>query len=266
MSYGIIDLFVFKINSHCRIILLLSLIFSIQCFAQIQKRNQFENTYEFNKVVGKKTTLELDLTHTYTSGNNETNPFENNSQVSAWLWIHYFASKKWKISGYIGYIYNHDVPEINQKQLPEIRFSGQAIYYIIKKDYVLTNRFRVEDRILQDENLSPDVVFRFREAVKLVYPISIIKFGKGSLYSIVSNEVFFKTKSTVTGEDIFDRNRLTLGLGYSFSDTFQFELTYINDYLPRSPSDKMHNIVSTKLIFNDLISILRKKNGNIPTY
>ncbi len=96
----------------------------------------------------------------------------------------------------MGYVYNHDVSEINQKQLPEIRFAAQGNYYLIKKDYVLTNRFRIEDRILQDEDPSLDVVFRFREMIKLAYRITVIKFGKGSLYSIVSEEIFFKTKST----------------------------------------------------------------------
>ena len=266
MFYKNTNFLFFKFKSNSSIKFLLVLFLSIQCFAQTQKRNQFENTYEFNKTIGKKTALELNLTHLYTSGNNETNPFDNNSQVSGWLWIHYYASKKWKISGYTGYIYNHDVPEINQKQLPEIRFAVQGIYYFIKKDYVLTNRFRIEDRILQDEDPSFNVVFRFREMIKLVYPITVIKFGKGSLYGIASDEVFFKTKSTVTGDDLFDRNRLTLGLGYSFSDAFQFEFTYTNDYLPRSSNNRKHNIIGTKLIFNDLISILKKKNGNIPTY
>jgi hypothetical protein len=260
------DALFLKINYYIRANVCIWLLLSFSCFAQTQKRNQFENTYEFNRVVGKKTALELNLSHTYTSITDESNPFDKNSQVSGWLWLHYYASKKWKISGYVGYIYNHEVPEINQKELPEIRFSVQGIYYIIRKDYVLTGRFRIEDRILQDDSPTFNIVYRFREMIKLVYPITVVKFGKGSLYGMVSDEVFFKTKSTVTGDDFFDRNQLTLGLGYSFSDAFQFELTYINDYLPRTPNNKRHNIIGTKLIFNDFISILRKKNGNIPTY
>ncbi len=257
----------FKINSINRITFLIIGFFLGQyCYAQTQKRNQFENTYEFNKVIGKKTALEINLNHLYTSSDNENNPFENNSRVSGWLWLHYFASKKWKISTNIGYVYNHDVPEINQKQLPEIRLSAQGIYYFIKKDYVLTNRLRIEDRILTTEDSGFDVIFRLREMVKLVYPISVIKFGKGSLYGIVSDEVFFKTKSQLTSDETFDRNRFTVGLGYSFSDAFQFELTYLNDYIPRSTNDRIHNTLGTRLIFNDIISILRKKNGNIPTY
>ncbi|MGQ7946216.1 DUF2490 domain-containing protein [Flavobacterium sp. WC2509] len=237
-----------------------------QSFAQIEKENQFTNEIRFNRVTGNNTAIEFDFGHNYTSEPNETNPFYKSSQISGRLWLHYYATKKWKLSGFISYLYNEDVPEITQKESPEIRFAAQGIYYFIKKDYVLTNRFRIEDRILQNEDSSFDVVYRFREMVKLVYPISVVKFGKGSLYGIASEEIIFKTDGSTTGGNFFDRNRLTVGLGYSFSDTFQFELTYINQYLPRDTNDKMYNTISTTLIFNDLISILRKKNGKIPTY
>ena len=102
--------------------------------------------------------------------------------------------------------------------------------------------------------------------VKLVYPISYVQIGKGSLYGIVSEELVFKTKGSTTGEGFFDRNRLTLGLGYSFTDTIQFELTYMNEYLPRNASDKMYNVLSTTLIFNDLIYALKRKSGSIQAY
>lgn len=266
MSYPKTAILFFKINFRNSIYQLGMLFFGIQSFAQIERENQFTNEYQFNRVVGNKTALEFNLGHDYTSGVNETNPFYKSSQVSGHLWVHYFASKKWKISGSFAYIYNKDVPEITNKKSSEIRFTAQGIYYLVKKDYVLTNRFRIEDRILGDENNTLDIVFRFREMIKLVYPISIIKFGKGSLYSIASEEIIFKTKGSTTGEGFFDRNRLTVGLGYSFSDSVQFELAYVNEYLPRNTKDKMYNTISATLIFNDLISVLRKKNGNIPTY
>jgi hypothetical protein len=242
------------------------LFLGLQSFAQIDHENQFTNEYQFNRVIGKSTAIEFNLSHDYTSGINETNPFYKSSQVSGHLWIHHFAPEKWKLSASLAYIYNKDVPEITNKRSSEIRFSAQGIYYIAKKDFTLTNRLRIEDRILGDENSNLDIVFRFREMVKLVYPISIIKFGKGSLYSIASEEVIFKTKGSTTGEGFFDRNRITAGLGYSFSDAIQFELTYVNEYLPRNTKDKMFNAISTTIIFNDLISVLRKKNGNLPSY
>lgn len=266
MSYKKIDFLFLKIFYRNRLYLFFMLFSCLQSFAQTEQENQFTNEYQFNRVVGKKTAVELNLAHAYTSGVHESNPFYKSSQISTRFWIHYYASKKWKISGFAAYLYNQDVPEITQKKSPEIRFAAQGIYYFVKKDYILTNRLRIEDRILQNDDAGFDIVFRFREMVKLVYPISVVKFGKGSLYSIASEEVVLKTNGSTTGKDFFDRNRVTLGLGYSFSDTFQFELTYVNEYLPRSTNDKLYNTISTTFIFNDLISILRKKNGNIPTY
>jgi hypothetical protein len=266
MFYKKTNFLFIKIKHKNSLFLFFILLACFQSFAQTTQENQFTNEYQFNRIIGKNTAVEFNLAHDYTSGVIETNAFYKSSQVSGFIWIHYYASKKWKVSGSLAYIYNKDVPEITNKKSSEIRFSAQGIYYLIKKDYVLTNRFRIEDRILGDEHNSLDVVFRFREMLKLVYPISIIKFGRGSLYSIVSEEVLFKTKAQTTGGNFFDRNRLTLGLGYSFSDTVQFELTYVNEYLPRFPNDKMYNAISTTLIFNDLISVLRKRNGNIPTY
>lgn len=266
MFYKKTDLLVFKINYSHRIFLFFLFFTCFPCLAQTEKENQFTNEYQFNSIAGRKTAVELDLNHSYTSGTQETNPFYHSSQMSGIFWIHYYASIKWKLSGSAAYFYNKDVPEITQEELPEIRFSGQGTYYIIKKDYVLTNRFRIEDRILYTNDGSSDVVYRFREMIKLIYPISVIKFGKGSLYSIAEEEVFFKTKGSTTGEGFFDRNKITLGLGYSFSDAFQFEFTYSNEYLPRNTNDKMFNGISTTFIFNDWVSILRKKNGSIPTY
>lgn len=266
MQYENINFLFFRIAYRNKLNLFLMLLSCIQTFAQTENENQFTNEFQFNKTTGKKTAIELNLAHAYTSGVNHTNPFYKSSQISGRLWGHYYATKNWKISGFVAYLYNKDVPEITQKKSPEIRFAAQGIYYIIKKKYLLTNRLRIEDRILQNENESFDVVFRFREMVKLIYPLSKIKTGKGSLYGIASEEVVFKTNGSTTGKDFFDRNRFSLGLGHSFSDAFQFELTYLNEYLPRDTNGKIYNTISVTLIFNDLTSTLRKKNGSIPTH
>ena len=133
MSHQKIDILFFRTNYGNSLFLFFMLFLCFQSFAQIEKENQFTNEYQFNRVVGKKTALEFDLAHAYTSGLNETNPFYKSSQISGRLWVHYYASKKWKISGFAAYLYNQDVPEITQKKSPEIRFSAQGIYYFIKK-------------------------------------------------------------------------------------------------------------------------------------
>jgi hypothetical protein len=235
-------------------------------FSQIEKDNQFSNDFQFNAVIGKKTSTEFDFAQGFTSEINTSNPFHKISQLSGRFWIHYYLNTKWKLSGFVAYYYNHDVPEITQKKSSEVRVALQGTYYFIKNNYTLSNRIRVEDRLLGNGSNNIDIVFRFREMLKFVYPISIFKLKEDALYGIVSEEIFLKTKGSTTGNESFDRNRLTLGFGYSFTDHFQIELSYMNEYLPRDTNDKMYNSISTSLIFNDLISTLRKKNGVIPLH
>lgn len=229
-------------------------------FSQTDTENQFSNEFQTNSNLGKKVAIENDFGQVFTSGTVESNPFYKNSQLYLRSWLHYYASEKWKLSGFVAYFFNKDVPEISQNRLPEIRFAAQGIYYFSKGgDYTLSNRIRVENRIFIEDTI--EVVYRFRDAVKFVFPISKIKSGNGYTYGIVADEVFFKTNGNATGRQFFDRNRFTLGLGYNLSDTVQFEVGYQNEYLPRPSGDQMFHVISTTIIFNDLISSIKKQTG-----
>ena len=194
------------------------------------------------------------------------NPFNSLSQLYGRFWVHYYNNKKSKYSGSVSFFYNREVPELSQEKSPEVRFTFQGIYYIIKGKTVFTNRLRIDDRIIGDSNNSFNIVFRFREMLKLVYPISKSQNGKGSFYGIASEEVLFKTKGPITGDEFFDRNCFSFGIGYSFTDFFQVQVSYLNDYLPREINDKMYHSIGTSIIFNDLITALKKKQGNLPSH
>jgi len=232
--------------------------------AQNDTENQFSNEFQYNTTIGKKSSIEIDFGQGFTSGTIETNPFYKNSQLYLRGWLHYYSSKKWKVSGFAGYYFNRDVPEIAQNRVPEVRFALQGIYYFLKGDHTMTNRVRLENRLFLKDSL--EIVFRLRNAIKYVFPIAKSKSGNGYSYGIVSEEVFFKTSGNVTGKQFFDRNRISLGFGYSFSDNIQLELVYQNEYLPRKNVDQMFNVISTTIVFNDLISMLRKRNGSLPKY
>lgn len=164
-------------------------------YSQTSSENQFQNRFQFNKNIGRKSNLELDFNQNYRSGTEQKNPFYKNSQESVALWFHYFINEEWKISGMAGFIYNRSVPEINQKRVPEVRFSVEGTYYFQRsKEFVFTSRTRIEDRILgePDEN-SVEVVYRFRERLKIVRPLTNVKLGKGALYALASEELFIKT-------------------------------------------------------------------------
>lgn len=237
-------------------------------FSQTPSENQFQNQFKFNRNIGKNSSLEFEFNQRSRSGLEETNPFYKNSQESLSLWFHYFINKKWKISGMGGFYYNHSIPEFNQSKAPEVRFSFQGTYYIHHtKELVFTSRTRIEDRILgePDEN-SIEIVYRFRQMLKVVYPLTNVKLGKGTLYSLASEELFLKTSADLSGKNTIDRNQLSIGLGYTLSDYFQIELNYINEYLIKTDENQMNNIISTKLIFNDIVTIIKRKAGVIPAY
>jgi hypothetical protein len=67
------------------------------------------------------------------------------------------------------------------------------------------------------------------------------------------------------GPDFFDRNRLSLGLGFNVSDNIQIEAAYANEIMPRDGTDKLVNAFQLKGIFNNFFSTIiksykRKKN------
>lgn len=237
-------------------------------YSQTPSENQFQNQFQFNKNIGKKSSLEFNFSQKLRSGTEETNPFYKNSQESLTLWFHYFLNKKWKISGMGGFFYNHRVPEINQNKVPEVRFSFQGTYYIRHSNkFVFTSRTRIEDRILgnPDEN-SVEIVYRLRERLKIVYPLTQIKLGEGALYVLASEELYIKTAGDLIGKSAIDRNQLSAGLGYTFTDNFHIELNYINEYLVKTDENQINHIISTKLVLTDLVTTLKRKLGVIPSY
>ena len=63
----------------------------------------------------------------------------------------------------------------------------------------------------------------------------------------------------MTGAAVFDRNRFTIGSGYSITDDVQLELTYVNEILPRNPVNEIYNAFQVNVSFNNLFQNLGKK-------
>ncbi len=239
------------------------LIFSVSISeAQTNSYSQFWNEFAFTRSLKGKWVAELNLGQTWSSTPDINKPFYVNAQLYVRGWIHYYASPRWKLSSFFSYYYNRAVPELNQKQLPELRFALQGTYYIHKVRYTLLTRLRIEDRKLKTEDGIWQAFYRFRTQIKLVYPINGKTIRKGVVYGIGSDELFFKTGALISGGQFFDRNRLTLGAGYSFSDDFQVEITYANEYLPRKEVDEIYNAFQVNVNFNNFFSNIKKKYFN----
>ncbi|MEX6686969.1 DUF2490 domain-containing protein [Danxiaibacter flavus] len=228
-------------------------------YSQNKTYNQFWNEFQFTRPLKGKWALEFNLGQTWTSTPVDKNFFHTNSQLYLRAWVHYYASPRWKLSFSYAYFYNKDVPEINQSRLPELRASYQAIYFIKKIGYTLSTRMRLEDRHILDSNNVYNASYRYRQQIKLVYPFNSKVIRKNSIYGFSSEEIYLKTSNNLTGSQFFDRNRFTIGAGYSFTDDFQLEVSYANEYLPRSGGNEIYNALQINVLFNNLFSNITKK-------
>lgn len=228
-------------------------------YGQTTTYNQFWNEIQFTKTISEKWSTELNLGSAYSSTESSSNIFENNIQRSVRAWGHYYLTPRWKLSTFLAYNYNKDVPEIGQFKSPELRFALQGIYYFHKTGYTLSTRMRMELRHLRSEDGTYDNVLRYRQQLKYLKPINSKVLREGVVYGIASDELFFKSRTKVTGLSFFDRNRFNIGAGYLFTDDIQIELTYANEYLPRDSENQIVNAASLTMTFNNLFKNISKK-------
>lgn len=238
--------------------ILVILITSIN-YGQTTTYNQFWNEIQLTKTISEKWSTELNLGAVYSSTESSSNIFQQNIQRSARAWGHYYLSPRWKLSTFLAYNYNKDVPEIGQFKSPELRFALQGIYYFHKTGYTLSTRMRLELRHLRSEDGTYDNVLRYRQQIKYLKPINSKVLREGVVYGIASDELFFKSGTKVTGLSFFDRNRFNIGAGYLFTDDIQVELTYANEYLPRDSENQIVNAASLTVTFNNLFKNISKK-------
>ncbi|GAO45152.1 hypothetical protein FPE01S_04_03950 [Flavihumibacter petaseus NBRC 106054] len=226
--------------------------------AQVNTYHQFWNEFAFTGTIGQKWSLELNLGDTYTSTPSNHSVFASSAQIYARVWGHYYMNAKWKFSIFFAGYYNKYVPDIDQREYPESRLALQATWYIKKGRYTLLSRMRMEDRHIKNTDGYNEGVYRFRDQIKLIYPINERRIRAKVAYGIGSMELLFKTPSQVTGDQFFDRSRLTIGGGYSVTDDVQLELTYVNEFLPRETNEVYHAL-QFNVAFNNLFRNIYKK-------
>lgn len=231
-------------------------------YGQTTTYGQFWNEFQFTKTINDKWSTELDLGSSYSSTATSSNIFEQNTQKSFRGWGHYYLTPRWKLSSFVSYIDNKDVPEIGQFKSPEWRFALQGIYYFHKIGYTLSTRMRIELRHMRNGEDDYENVLRYRQQVKYLQPINSKVLREGVFYAIASDELFFKSETKVTGLSFFDRNRFNIGAGYLFTDDIQIELTYANEYLPRDEGNQIVNAASLTVTFNNLFRNIQKKLQN----
>ena len=227
-------------------------------YAQNTHATQFSNELRFARPLAQRWSGEFTFSNTWMPTPPADGLFDKYSQWSLGGWGHNYIAKRWRLS--LGAFFYHklEIGEPEQISTNELRFSGQGIYYIKKIGYTVTSRSRLEWRNLQDADDNYNTVLRLRQQVKLIVPLNAKSIRERVIYFFASDEVFFKTPSDVAGDEVFDRNRFDLGLGYSITNNVNVELYYTNEWVPRERSE-INSIINLDFSFRNLLDNLRKK-------
>lgn len=137
----------------------------------------------------------------------------------------------------------------------------QGMYYIHKTGYTLITRMRGEFRYMMNAEGVYEDKYRYRQMIKYTKPINGKVLRKGIVYFVTSEELLFKPDAKTTGVTFFDRNRFEIGGGYLFTDDFQLELTYVNEFVPRDNVNELYNVISLTATFNNPLPNLKKRLG-----
>jgi hypothetical protein len=169
------------------------------------------------------------------------------------------------MSYFFSFYFNHRIPEIDQEDYHEIRSAFQGIYFIHKLGYNLQTRFRIEDRRIQNSSKTYEAYYRLRAQLKYVQPFNSKVFKKGVYYGIASEELMCKTQALITGAEFFDRNSIALGIGYCISTNTQVEVSYMNQYLPRTKGNQINNGIQLNLKFNGILEKMKERFNELHT-
>ena len=253
-----------RLFTHIGLLLLCCFAFVPQLVAQDETYRQFCGELDLTRAINDKWAGEVIVGSVFSNTPSQTKVLQTNVQKYFQGWGHYFFSSRWKFSGMAAYYYNQDVPDIGQYLSKEWRFALQDIYYFHKVRYTTSTRGRLEMRYMQDEEGVYDMKFRYRQQFKYQKPLNSAVFRKGVVYILAYDEIFLKPNSKSEGITFFDRNYLSLGGGYLFTDDIQVELSYGNEFLPRDNGNQIYHSVTVSLLFNNLFLNLHKAfNENI---
>lgn len=122
-----------------------------------------------------------------------------------------------------------------------------------------TNRFRLEQRLVDDIQLKDNVVQkvatnyqnRLRYLNRHVIHLSNFKSGNEEFYMVFQDEIFLAVGKNDVKPKFFDENRFSAGIGFNYKNTVRFEIAYLNQLISsKSGSDSMNHAISLTLLQN----------------
>jgi len=153
-------------------LVIFSLIIPFTSKAQSNSYGQFWNEVQLSHTFGDKWASEINAGSTFSNTPSDKSIFSTAIQVTGRIWAHYYVSPRWKLSSFLAYYSNKDVPDIGQYKAPEWRFALQGIYYFHKIGYTLSTRMRGEIRFISDSGGVFRDVYRYRQQLKCLVPLN----------------------------------------------------------------------------------------------
>ena len=130
--------------------------------------------------------------------------------------------------------------ESNEKiNIKENRLFQQFLRRWSSKRFVFTNRNRLEERFFKN-----DLAFRWRSQFSVIVPMNQKQLLKGTCDGTSSNEIFITNHNNV-----FDRNRFYVGIGYAYRDFIRFETGYMIQSMPHNYQQQLQLIVINNFPF-----------------
>lgn len=131
------------------------------------------------------------------------------------------------------------IDEVEDKEnVNEFRTYQQFNNYHNFKKLHVNHRIRFEQRWIRNE---VDNLFktRFRYLVSLKLPINHTELINNTWYASTYNEIFLNTNT----QNVFERNRTYVGIGYKISSRFTLEAGYMNQFFDDIPDRDQINLM-----------------------
>ena len=160
--------------------------------------------------------------------------------------IIYVHSPKFNLAA--SYTYQRNNP-LNDKFSNEHRLWQQAIFSLPVSKGRLTNRFRFEERFIQNKSLnSYPLSTRFRYQIGFNMPLQGKTLDAKEFYLNTYNEVYFSL--TGTKNATYSENWSYLGVGYNFGKMGRLELGYLMQTAVRNKNQDLRFLQLTQVMWN----------------
>lgn len=143
---------------------------------------------------------------------------------------------------------NFKSPKVNDEFRSWVQISMQQYEKRLKFEH----RYRAEQRFSSNGFRN-----RFRYRLSAIYPLNKVKVEPKTFFINISDEIFFTNKAPY-----FERNRLFLGLGYEFSESFSIQSGFMKQFDYRINDETGNNFFQIAFLFE--LNPLKKIKARIP--